>query len=95
MLALPAVLARSLIELLPPIEVAAASWCNADPDQPEEWEVGVTVIQVFGFGTQHSCASAWQLPLWHMACMAGRGHGRHGWWHARPAWLAVCTAGTR
>ncbi|KAI7835947.1 hypothetical protein COHA_010180 [Chlorella ohadii] len=35
------VLARSLIDLLPPIEVAAASWCNADPDRPEEWEDGL------------------------------------------------------
>ena len=40
----PAVLARSLIELLPPIEVAAASWCNADPDQPEDWEVHVVLV---------------------------------------------------
>ena len=86
----PAVLARSLIDLLPPIEVAAASWCNADPDRPEEWEVGVPVSQIFGFGTQHICASAWQLPLWRMACEAGCRHGRHAFqpplaWHASRA----------
>lgn len=40
-----AVLARSIVELLPPVEVAAASWCNADPERPEEWEVGAGRIR--------------------------------------------------
>lgn len=51
-----AVLARSLMELLPPIEVAAASWCNADPDRPEDWEVGSRMQQVQGMHCQCSAA---------------------------------------
>ena len=33
------VLARGLHALLPPIEVVKASYCNANPDNPREWEV--------------------------------------------------------
>ena len=32
------VLARGLHALLPPIEVVKQSYCNADPEQPREWE---------------------------------------------------------
>ncbi len=33
------VMARGLHSLLPPIEVVEGSICNADPDNPAEWEV--------------------------------------------------------
>ena len=33
------VMARGLHALLPPIEVVDGSICNADPDNPSEWEV--------------------------------------------------------
>lgn len=33
------ILARGLHALLPPIEVVDGSICNADPDQPDQWEV--------------------------------------------------------
>lgn len=32
------VMARGLHSLLPPIEIVKGSWCNADPDNPREWE---------------------------------------------------------
>lgn len=35
------VMARGLHALLPPIEVVKGSWCNADPDNPREWEDGL------------------------------------------------------
>ncbi|KAK9832113.1 hypothetical protein WJX81_008412 [Elliptochloris bilobata] len=35
------VLARGLHALLPPIEVVKQSYCNADPEQPREWEAGL------------------------------------------------------
>lgn len=35
-------MARGLHALLPPIEVAVESMCNADPDQPRQWEAGLT-----------------------------------------------------
>lgn len=35
------VLARGLHALLPPIEVAADSICNGDPDNPTDWEVSI------------------------------------------------------
>jgi magnesium chelatase subunit D len=35
------VLARGLHALLPPIEVVAGSYCNADPTKPGEWEDGL------------------------------------------------------
>ena len=35
------VMARGLHQLLPPIEVVDGSWCNANPDTPREWEVGL------------------------------------------------------
>ncbi len=34
------VMARGIHTLLPPIEVVADSWCNADPEDPRAWEVG-------------------------------------------------------
>ena len=34
------VLARGLHALLPPIEVVRGSFCNSNPDNPREWEVG-------------------------------------------------------
>ena len=34
-------LARGLHALLPPIEVVDGSFCNADPDNPREWEAGL------------------------------------------------------
>lgn len=33
------VMARGLHQLLPPIEVVDGSWCNADPENPRQWEV--------------------------------------------------------
>ncbi len=33
------VMARGIHALLPPIEVVSKSWCNADPEDPREWEV--------------------------------------------------------
>jgi hypothetical protein len=36
---LQSVLARGLHALLPPIEVVKGSYCNANPDNPREWEV--------------------------------------------------------
>ena len=33
------VMARGVHALLPPIEVVADSWCNADPEDDREWEV--------------------------------------------------------
>lgn len=33
------IMARGLHALLPPIEVVADSWCNADPYDDREWEV--------------------------------------------------------
>ncbi|KAL0027264.1 hypothetical protein WJX77_007839 [Trebouxia sp. C0004] len=36
------VMARGLHQLLPPIEVVDGSWCNANPDTPREWEVGLS-----------------------------------------------------
>ncbi len=33
------VLARGLHALLPPIEVVKGSYCNANPENPREWEV--------------------------------------------------------
>lgn len=36
------IMARGLHALLPPIEVAVESMCNADPDQPRQWEAGLT-----------------------------------------------------
>lgn len=33
------VMARGIHALLPPIEVVADSWCNADPEDPRAWEV--------------------------------------------------------
>jgi hypothetical protein len=41
------VLARGLHALLPPIEVAVESICNADPDNPTEWEVRIRVTTPF------------------------------------------------
>ena len=40
-LSLQSVLARGLHALLPPIEVVAGSYCNADPAKPGEWEDGL------------------------------------------------------
>lgn len=34
-------MARGLHSLLPPIEVVAESMCNADPEQPRQWEAGL------------------------------------------------------
>ena len=36
---LQSVLARGLHALLPPIEVIKGSYCNANPENPREWEV--------------------------------------------------------
>ena len=33
------IMARGLHTLLPPIDIVEGSICNADPDDPEEWEV--------------------------------------------------------
>lgn len=53
-----AVLARSLVDVLPPIEVAADSWCNADPDRPEEWEVSGLQAADSPSSRQLSCRSS-------------------------------------
>jgi hypothetical protein len=34
------VMARGVHALMPPIEVVEGSFCNADPENPQEWEVG-------------------------------------------------------
>ena len=34
------VMARGVHALMPPIEVVTDSFCNADPENPQEWEVG-------------------------------------------------------
>jgi len=35
------VMARGIHSLLPPIEVVDGSWCNADPEDPRNWEDGL------------------------------------------------------
>jgi magnesium chelatase subunit D len=35
------VMARGLHAILPPLEVVAGSMCNADPNEPEDWEEGL------------------------------------------------------
>lgn len=34
-------MARGLHALLPPIEIVSGSYCNANPDNPREWEDGL------------------------------------------------------
>lgn len=48
------VMARGIHSLLPPIEVVSDSWCNADPEDPRNWEV---------------CATAKPVPEWSQPCM--------------------------
>lgn len=65
------VLARSIVPILPRIEVMTKSWCNANPDMPEEWEsdlrsrVGTVDME----GTNRTMHTTWkpcpfvQVPL--------------------------------
>lgn len=41
------IMARGLHSLLPPVEVVADSYCNADPENPREWEVGEVPTQYY------------------------------------------------
>jgi hypothetical protein len=41
------IMARGIHALLPPIEVVAQSICNADPDNPTDWEVRPIVYSLF------------------------------------------------
>ena len=46
------IMARGLHALLPPIEVVDGSYCNADPEQPREWENGLAdALAAQGYGT--------------------------------------------
>lgn len=40
------VMARGIHALLPPIEVVADSWCNANPEDPRAWEVRLDLMSV-------------------------------------------------
>ncbi len=60
------VMARGIHSLLPPIEVVDGSWCNADPEDPRNWEVRST--QAFPPGARLGCWGCWiQLVLFHEA----------------------------
>ena len=59
------VMARGIHELLPPIEVVRGSWCNADPERPEEWEAGLAeqAAGPQGVATEVKQAPFVQIPL--------------------------------
>ena len=59
------VMARGIRELLPPIEVVRGSWCNADPERPEEWEAGLAeqAAGPQGVATEVKQAPFVQIPL--------------------------------
>lgn len=58
------VLARGLHALLPPIEVVKASYCNANPDNPREWEVSPlpTIMSFQNCGILNNVASLSSFP---------------------------------
>eukprot|EP00891_Asterochloris_glomerata_P003786 jgi/Astpho2/3786/fgenesh1_pm.00062_%23_1_t len=60
------VMARGLHQLLPPIEVVDGSWCNADPENPRQWEAGLAAqIQAKGGEVPRKVITApfVQIPL--------------------------------
>ena len=70
------IMARGVHSLMPPIEVVEGSICNADPENPSEWEVGGCCCPGRGPG----CAAALEPGL----VPGGRG--------ALAGWLPGCLA---
>lgn len=48
------IMARALHSLLPPIEVVADSWCNADPNDNREWEVILSRLHMISIPTHNA-----------------------------------------
>ena len=51
------IMARGVHALMPPIEVVEGSFCNADPENPSEWEVRGSGCRARG-GQKHFTVSA-------------------------------------
>jgi hypothetical protein len=71
------IMARGLHSLLPPIEVTAESICNADPDDPEQWEVHPPFpLQRVAKRIQHPLDCSLVLRCLHFAMFACLGLAR-------------------